>query len=274
MGDGSDVVEGSNLVNQTKEGELQVDNASPKENGLLQKEVGSAKVKREVINVNNGKKVSEGEVVEAESASCKQPNALSFSIHATPGSGWEQTSSPLKQVLTQKAKQAIVAKGTEVLEESRPISVSSSPDMVEALREEQGEVPTLDAPPKPTLPLRSSAEKSSSPTEVVEIIEEDVEEEGAITGFLERVPKVKPTNTSLSSIASPIYPPLQLFKRKAPAKKFYIKDTSSEDEEEDLGIISCNADTKYSVRKGGGKLASGKGPKKIQLEKNNRTGWL
>merc|ERR1712192_205617 len=151
----------------------------------------------------------------------------------------------------------------ELKESSRPISVPSSPDVEEALREEQGEVLTLDDSPKqPNNHLRSSAEKSESPTEVVEIIEEDVEEEGAITGFLERVPKKAKTNTSLSSIDSPIYPapPPRLFKKRVQAKKFYIADTSSE-EEEDSGIISCSADTKNSLRMRGGKLATGRGNK-------------
>ena len=246
-GDGSDVVEGGPLVVETREGKLQIDKTSTEEkvDELLPKKEGSERVTKilEVINVNNEKKVSTGEMVEAESLSCKQPGSTLEQI----GSG-----NPLKQ--KRKAKQAVVE--NEVLEESRPISVPSSPEVEEALREEQGEVLTLDDSPKPNHPLRSSAEKSSSPTEVVEIIEEDVEEEGAITGFLERVPKAK-TNTSLSSIDSPIYPapPPRLFKKKT--KKFYIADTSSEEEEEDLGIISCSANTKNSVRIRGGKLAPG-----------------
>ena len=239
-GDGSEVVEGGPLVVETKEGKLQIDKTS-----LEEKEGGSEKVTKflEVINVNNEKKVSKGEMVEAESVSCKQPGSSLEQI----GSG-----SPLKQ----KGKAKHIVLENEALEESRPISVPSSPEVEEALREEQGEVLTLDDSPKPNHPLRSSAEKSSSPTEVVEIIEEDVEEEGAITGFLERVPKAK-TNTSLSSIDSPIYPapPPRLFKKKT--KKFYIADTSSEEEEEDLGIISCSANTKDSVRMRGGKLAPG-----------------
>jgi len=247
--DGSDVVEGGPQVNVTKEGELQLDKTS-------QKEGCSRTVSRllEVNRVHNGKHVSEGETVEAASASCKQP-----------GPRMEQIDSPRQQ--KQKAQQTVAVNETKVLEESRPISVPSSPEVVEALREEQGEVLTLDDSPKPNHPLRSSAEKSASPTEVVEIIEEDVEEEGAITGFLERVPKAK-TNTSLSSIDSPIYPnaPPWLFKKKPPAKKFFIPDTSSEDEEEDMGIISCSADSKDSVRLRGGRLA-GHSHKKIKLDK-------
>ena len=51
-GDGSDVAEGGPLVNQTREGELQVDKISPweKVNGLLQKEKGSEKVK--IVNIS------------------------------------------------------------------------------------------------------------------------------------------------------------------------------------------------------------------------------
>jgi len=243
------VVEGGPQVNVTKEGELQLDKTG-------QKEGCSRTVSRllEVNRVHNGKHVSEGETVEEASASCKQP-----------GPRMEQIDSPRQQ--KQKAQQTVAVNETKVLEESRPISVPSSPEVVEALREEQGEVLTLDDSPKPNHPLRSSAEKSASPTEVVEIIEEDVEEEGAITGFLERVPKVK-TNTSLSSIDSPIYPnaPPWLFKKKPPAKKFFIPDTSSEDEEEDMGIISCSADSKDSVRLRGGRLA-GHSHKKIKLDK-------
>jgi len=217
-------------------------------------EEGSEKVTKflEVVSVNKEKE-SVKEKVEAKS--CKQPG--------TP----KQVDSPLRQ----KQKGSLENKE---LEESRPISVPSSPEVEEALREEQGEVLTLDDSPKqPNHPLRSSAEKSESSTEVVEIIEEDVEEEGAITGFLERVPKAK-TNTSLSSIDSPIYPapPPRLFKKRAPVKKFYIADTSSEEEEEDSGIINCSADTKDSVRLRGGKLAIGRGNKKIKLDKRN--GWL
>merc|ERR1711962_1210071 len=133
-------------------------------------------------------------------------------------------------------------------------------------------------------PQRTSAEKCL-PGDVVEIIEED---EGAITGFLERVPKV-----SVSSVDSPIYPPpppRQLFKRKhgpvkklriedpSGVKKLCLRDTSSEEseDEEDSGIISCGLDAKDSVKVKFGKLAPSKpslplltGKKKMKLEKRS-----
>jgi len=189
------------------------------------------------------------------------------------------------------------ARGIEVLgnkgqeetkEESRPISLPSSPEVEESLREGLGEVLTLDDSPKSNdAPQRTSAEKCL-PGDVVEIIEEDVEEEGAITGFLERVPKV-----SVSSVDSPIYPPpppRQLFKRKhgpvkklriedpSGVKKLCLRDTSSEEseDEEDSGIISCCLDAKDSVKVKFGKLAPSKpslplltGKKKMKLEKKS-----
>ena len=246
-GDGSDVVEGAPEVDKPSEKGLQVNKKRPVEkmDDLQLQEEGSEKVTKflEVVSVNEEKKDSVEAKVEVES-------------YKQLGSPFKQLVSPLRQ--KQKGRQALEAKEIKELEESRPISVPSSPEVEEALREEQGEVLTLDDSPKPNHPLRNSAEKSESPTEVVEIIEEDVEEEGAITGFLERVPKAK-INTSLSSIDSPIYPapPPRLFKKRAPAKKFYIPDTSSEEDEEDSGIISCSADTKDSVRMRGGKLATG-----------------
>ena len=168
----------------------------------------------------------------------------------------------------------------ETKEESRPISLPSSPEVEESLREGLGEVLTLDDSPKPNnTPQRTSAEKCS-PRDVVEIIEEDVEEEGAITGFLERVPKVS-ANASVSSVDSPIYPPpppRQLFKKKHPpvkklriedpsgVKKLCLRDTSSEEseEEEDSGIISCGLDAKNSVKVKFGKLAPSK-PSQLML---------
>jgi len=180
----------------------------------------------------------------------------------------------------------------ETKEESRPISLPSSPEVEESLREGLGEVLTLDDSPKPNnTPQRTSAEKCS-PRDVVEIIEEDVEEEGAITGFLERVPKVS-ANASVSSVDSPIYPPpppRQLFKKKHPpvkklriedpsgVKKLCLRDTSSEEseEEEDSGIISCGLDAKNSVKVKFGKLAPSKpsqlmlpGRKKMKMEKKS-----
>ena len=235
--DGSDVVEGVG-------GGAQVDNTTTKKvNDLMMKQRGSENVPECL------------EVVDA-SVQKKQTG--------------DDLGSPLRQKQTQK--QVLEVKDTrklEVEEQLKPISVPSSPEAEETLREGRGEVLTLNDSPQPNHPLRNSNEKCPA-AEVVEIIEEDVEEEEAITGFLEKVPNVK-ANNSLSSIDSPIYPapppkvknsPVKaiyqdspIFKKRVPVKKLCV--SSSSDEEEDPGIISCNTDTKDPARRRGGMMGPG-----------------
>ena len=137
-GDGSDVVEGGQAqVDKTEEGGRLVDKTSPEEkvNGLLDENEHSEKVTKflEVVGVKKKESVEE-----------------------------KQTGSHPRQ--KQKEKRAAAANETKELEESRPISVPSSPEAEEALREDQGEVLTLDDSPEPNHPARSSTEKSSSAT--------------------------------------------------------------------------------------------------------------